>query len=286
MGGTIAAATAGESAARAVQLRAPLAAVLLSAALAACSGVAAFDDPRVSIEPQLVYLEVNGDSQLASGGGGGSAQVDLDELGAGATDAAFGGTFGIGDGFSGFDIGYLDLDSFDTGTGTLSADWGSLLAGDVVRTEIDGYEVRVRALGQVLELETERERWLRLGLGGTLAHRELEFRAREINGARQQDVDLQDHGVVYLSSRLAAGWVGFQVRADYGLSPESNFGGDFDGWLHDAELTFAYTFPGQEVSLSAGYRYTTLQAQGTQRDLDYEFDFRLQGIVLGVELLF
>jgi hypothetical protein len=246
-------------------------------------------DPQITVVPQLVLLELRGDTNMQSAPGGtatNNADVRLDELGVTDREDDWGGMVRIGDEFSGMDIGYLDIDAKSSQTGTLSQSWGNLLQGDVVKTEVDGFEVRGRYVGELLDVESEAGARLQLGLGAQLAHRELKFEAREVNGLRSQTLDVKDEGMPYVCARGRAGYLGFGLQADYAINPDVSFGGDFDGIQQDIEIAATYTFADQAVVVSAGYRRSYLHANDSQGSFAYDLDLIFDGYVLAAEITF
>ncbi len=247
------------------------------------------NEPKVSLVPQYSVLKVEGDTAMQSNSPGGptnNPEQSLDNFGMGSFDEDIGGMVRVGDGFSGLDLGYLRLDNSDTRTGQLTANWGNLLAGDTVNSRLEGDELRLRYMGQVIDYENESSFLADLGFGGVLAHRQLTFRTTAQNAARTQNVSMSDNGVFYIATRARIGYYGFALTGDYAISPKMNFGGDFDGTLQDAELTLSYTFTDQNVTLAAGYRWEDLPAEGNEGGLDWKMDLRIQGYVLGIEVTF
>jgi len=246
-------------------------------------------DPQITVVPQLVLLELRGDTNMQSSSGGApvsNPDVSLSELGVTDREDNWGGMVRIGDDFSGMDVGYLDIEAESTQTGTLSQNWGNLLQGDVVKTEVDGFEVRGRYVGELLDLESEAKARLQLGAGAELAHRELKFKAREVSGVRSQTLEVKDAGMPYLCARGRASYLGFGLQADYAINPDLDFGGDFDGIQQDIEVAATYTFADQGVVVSAGYRRSYLHADSTQGNFAYDLDLIFDGYVFGAEITF
>ena len=257
--------------------------------LGGCTAIPGLNKPKVSLVPQYSVLKVSGDTSMQSPAPSGptnNPEQSLDNFGMGSFDGDIGGMVRLGDGFSGIEFGYLRLDNTDTRSGTLTSNWGNLLAGDTVNSKLEGDEFRLRYLGQVIDYENESTFLAGLGFGGMLAHRNFTFRTTAQNVARSQDVTMRDSGVFYIAGRARLGYYGFALTGDYAISPGLNFGGDFDDTLQDAELTLSYTFTDQNVTLAAGYRWEDLPAQGNEGGLDWQMDLRIEGFVLGIEVTF
>jgi len=212
--------------------------------------------------------------------------MDLKKLGVSDRDEQFAGVVRIGDGFSGFEAALTTFDLAGTNTGTLTTNWGNLMQGDVVRTNITGSEIRARYIAEFFDYENESEALFQFGAGLSVAHRELTIRAREANGLRAQNITMNDDGIPFVDSRIRATYREFGFQVDYAINPDVNFGGDFDGVMQDLGLTATYTFEDQDLKLSAGFRRSDFTAKGSKGGLAHETDFIVEGFVLGAELTF
>ena len=147
-------------------VKAPAIGVLLC--LTGCSAIPGLDEPRVILTPQLALLEIDGEGSQQSFVGPtptNNPEVDLQEVGLGERDDEFGAMVHIGDGFSGFDVAGTLFDQKSSATGTLSQNFGNLVAGDVINTTIDGFEVKARYIAGLVDWETEEELRFKLGVG-------------------------------------------------------------------------------------------------------------------------
>ena len=257
-----------------------------------CSSLPGLQHPRVTVVPQLVLLEFEGDTAMQSPGSGGgpnvnNGQVDFGELGVSERDDEFAGAIYIGDGFSGVDFTTTLFDLKGSAGGTLTENWGNFLAGDVISTKINGFDVRLRYIAQLYEWWSEDEEWsVRLGAGAALGHREFRWRMTESTGTRTQSLDISDDGLPSAAVRAAVGYQNVGLRADYTINPDLSFGGDFEDIQQELELTAFYAFEDQDLKVTAGYRRTELRAAGDCNSLRYDMDFALDGFVFGLELTF
>ena len=260
--------------------------------LAGCSAIPGLAEPRVSLAPHVVLLDIEGDTNMQSRSGGpiiNNPEMNLDAFAATDRNSEFGGSVRIGDGFSGITIDFLDIDNSTSANGFLTNDWGDLRAGDTVNTEIEGYEFRIRYIAQFFEhsFETDNEDVrVQVGAGPGFATRKIEFKVTESSQTRRQNINAQDDGVLYIASRAKVSYSGFAAVADYQISPSFNFGGDFDDTLWDLELLGTYTFEDQDLTVYAGWRRSELPASGREGDFEYDLDLTFDGWILGLEFTF
>jgi hypothetical protein len=267
-------------------------AVVALVPLAACSSVV-FADPQIQASPYYAIYQLRGDMTIQTNPGAGLPPQDNPEqplrtFGQDHHGDDVGFRADIGDGFSGFRIDYYRFDENTTRHGVLDADWGNLLAGDVVRMDATMDEVRVGYVLPIGRIETtwrERPLTFQFAGGAVLAHRMIDLHARTEDGARRQNVKIEDAGVVYPAARARAAWREFALDAEYAISPELNFGGDFDHVLQDLEIRASYTLPMRELTVFAGYRYSELPASGIESGLEFDADLRLDGFEFGVTLI-
>ena len=261
--------------------------------LAGCSSLPGFDDPRVSLAPHVVILDIEYDSSMQSRNSGGMIQnnpsMNEDVFGNNDRKTQIGGTLRIGDGFSGVEFSYLHFEMSTSKQGRLTSDWGIMQAGDPVNTEVEGNEFRFRYIAQLYEhsFETDYEDVrVQVGLGPGLAHREVDFTVTHSALSRRQKVDPKDDGVVYIASRARASYDLFALTADFQISPDLTFGGDFEGTMWDLELIGSYTFEDQDLTAFVGWRRSEMESSGRQGDFEYDLDLTFDGYVLGVEFTF
>ncbi len=267
---------------------APIAVVLL----AACS-TTTFAEPRILVSPYLALYQLRGDvgmqSQPVPGGPlQDNAPQPLRTFGQDHHREDIGVRADIGDGFAGLRIDYYRLDQNTSKSGALGADWGRLLATDVVRMRAEMDELRIGLLEPITTVRAtwrERPLTLRLAGGGVFAYRAMELRARTEDGVRTQNAEI-DGDVLSLAARFRAGWRDWAFDVDYAISPEIVLGGDFDGVLQDLELRLGYTMPLHDVTFFGGYRLSTLEARGHADGFRYDADLTIDGFQLGVSVTF
>jgi hypothetical protein len=263
--------------------------LLLALALCACESVPGLANPRVTLAPQVTFLRIQGKASMQSLVGGNLVdrppQTER-ELGIASREEDVAGTLQVGDGFSGVELGYQPLDVEGTGVGFLDFGFGSLDPGDTVRSELELEEWRLAWLAQVVGVQPREDLHFQLGLGAALYHRELKLRLRELGGARQQRLTLEDPGLPYAVARGRATWGRVFGQVDYALNPDLSWGGDFDGVLNDLALRVGVTFPDQEVALFAGWRFDEFAGDGFEGGRRFDVDLRLEGFFVGGELTF
>lgn len=260
--------------------------------LGSCSSVPGFGEPRVTLLPVVALLDVEGKTSMQSPAGPtvvNNGSVDLRDLGVGDRSSETGGALRMGDGFSGLDVLFLNIDNSSSRSGTLAENWGNLLSGDQVNTQVEGNEFRLRYIAQMFgrSFETEDEEVVvQLGAGGVLAHRELKFQATTTNGVRAQSATPKDDGVLYLAGRGSVAYRSFGLVADLAISPSLNIGGDFDGTMWDLELMGTYTLEDQDLTAFVGWRRSEMSADGTDGGFRYDLDLTFDGYFMGLELSF
>jgi len=265
---------------------APLAAIPLLI-LACCASIPGFENPKTRAAVWALVYELEGSTSMQSGG----IPVDnppmtLGRFGIGNGDTGFGMRLSRGDGFSGLELDYTVIDDDTIAGGTLTQDWGDLMAGDTVNTQFRMYDLRLRwMLGQTWIDESE-EWGVGLGLGAIFGHRELTMDVVEVNGLRGQSLEMKDDGAIYLAIRSRISHSGVTLTADYAFSDGMNFGGDFEGTQEDLQIALSYTPENQRMELFAGFQYSGFPGEGRQGNLKYRNDFSLEGYFLGLSMTF
>lgn len=261
------------------------------ALLAACSLPHSLEDPRILVAPYYPTYQLRGDTSLQSPGAPptDNPAVQVEDFGLRGHSSDVGMRIDIGDDFDSFRVDYYRMDHHSKNPGVLPAAWGALLAADTVRLETRLDEIRVGYVGEVLREKFgkgERQVDLRLGLGGVIAWRDLRFRAREATGLRSQDVTVGDDGVVYPAARARVTWRGAYLEGEYAISPDLQFGGDYQGVQQDIEVRIGYQVPMQDVSVFAGWRWSEWNIDGFEGPLHHEAELVMDGFQFGVRILF
>jgi hypothetical protein len=264
--------------------------VLLSCWLPACSVLPGFADPAVTFAPRLYLLKPTGKTAMQSAPPGlgrvDNPSIDLRTFGLRERNDDVGGQLAFGDGFSGIEVGYLQLDEKTFRTGVLPNDWGVLPQGTEVRPSLFLEEYEVAYFGELFQLGHEEETRLRLALGARIAHREGKFVAGEVGTDLSQTARFKDDGVPYVAGRARIERGGFALRGQYAWNPEFDFGGDFEPTLQDLEVTGSYSLENRGVTFVVGYRWSDLPISTHAGPFDYDLDLRIAGWVLGVEVVF
>ena len=267
--------------------------ILLVAALGVstgCSSLPGFDRPQVDVAAHLAVYRLRGRARMQSVASGGGLQenaaIDIQDLGIGQRDDDVGGTISVGDGFSGADFSYQKLTMAVAEPVTVTTPFGGLMAGDEIKTKVDMDEVRARYIGKVYGLQLKNQAEFTFGLGGVLAHRELEIFARRTADGTGQRLVIEDNGVPYLAARVRAQYGPTSLQVDWAYNFGLDFGGDFEGEMQDLEVMANYAFPLQNVSVFAGWRRSELPAGGHATPLAYATDLVLDGYFLGARMRF
>lgn len=270
-------------------------AIVLAAAapfLTGCTATLLYE-PQVLVSPYLTVYRLSGDVAMQSDPGGGAPIQDnspqnLRLFGQERHEDDIGVRAEIGDGFGGLRLDYFRLDMNTTRSKALEDDWGQLLEGDEVRMPVEMDEFRLGYLEPFWDGKVnvrERQISYKFAGGAVIAHRGMHQRAKTTDGLRQQTVSI-DGDVGYAAFRARAAWQNLALDLDYALSPDLQIGGDWNGTQQDVEVRASYALPMRDVTFFAGYRYSTLEAQGREQNTDYAADLRLDGYQFGLMVNF
>lgn len=263
---------------------------LFALSAAACSSLPGLDFPTLTARPQYHLMKLRGEIAMQSAPMGTLPASDnpampVTDLGQTKRDDDYGFVFGYGDGFSGLELGYLNVDIDTTDRGTLTQDFGELDAGTVVTSKFTMEQFELRYVGQLLEYETEGEWLFRFGLGAKVTHRDGKISVLEDGTDIDQIARFSDDGVPYALARGRADYGPFSVTGDYAYTA-TTFGGDFDGTMQDYSVHVAYELEDQDLRLFGGYRWIDLPISGMQNPWEFDADLELEGFVLGFEFGF
>ena len=153
--------------------------LLLALSLTACDVLPGLQYPELTLRPQYHALKLRGDSSVQTGVTGGAPvdnpSVDLENLGVRRRDDDVGGTLAYGDGFSGLELSFLQVDLGSTERGTTPNAYGNLATGARVSSEFFMDEYRLSYIARLFEHETDDELKFRIGAGPLIAHRDASF---------------------------------------------------------------------------------------------------------------
>jgi len=263
--------------------------------LTACDTFPVTVDPRLQVSPYLAAYQLRGDMSMQSNNGMGpvnNAPQSLRQFGFDNYEDDVGVRANLGDGFAGLSLDYYRLDMNTSRTGQLTDDFGNLRQGEFVRMSATMDEWRFGWMNEVFRHRGEfraDELDLRLGLGAVYAQRKLLMRTQtddpSVTPERRQNVEITGDAI-YPAVRFRANWRSLSLNVDYAISPELQFGGDYDGTQQDFETWLSYAVPYQDVSLFAGFRYSVLEGNGSSSGLEYQADLRLDGFQFGMSVHF
>lgn len=268
-------------------------AILLGGVLLGGCSSTTFAEPRIQVAPYLAVYELRGGTRMQSrpvpsGPVQSNPEQSMGQFGQERHDSDVGVRVDIGDGFGGLRFDYYKMDMFTSRNGTLTADWGALLATDFVHMTVEMDELRIGYLEPVWAATTQ---WrdqplqLKVAAGGVFAHRSMAMRATTDDQMRRQNAHPEGDNL-YPAARFRAEWRDFAFDADYAISPNLAIGGDFTDTLQDLELRLSYTIPLRDITVFGAYRYSTLPASGREGDFAWENDFTLEGFQFGLQVLF
>jgi hypothetical protein len=247
------------------------------------------DDPSWSLAPELALFQLTGRTQMQSVAPPFLRGVQtLDNFGAGNRDEQLGVRLSYGAGFSGFDLDYHRSDMHSTEIGRTTEDWGAIPAGTDVTSRILMEEIRLRYVAAIYDwADAETEGWFKAGVGLQLAHREIDFTARDVNSTNAQRIAIKDDVAPMLAVRLAAGRGPLDVTLDYAINDDWGFGtGDFDQRFYDLSVRASYFLEAQDLTLFGGYRRFDIPSRGNEQGLEYRTDFTFDGLFFGLRFIF
>lgn len=158
------------------------------------------------------------------------------------------------------------------GQGRLTADFGGIVVGTDVQSELDFYNVKGALTFDVLDAGP-----VRVSPGIAADVFDLEATVRDTTTGTTETVDeVYPIPMLFLQSELDLGPVGAVV--DAGAMDVSY--DDFDGTFFDVEA-LVIVEPVDHVELFAGYRWISIDANGTSGGEDYFADFDIQGWFVG-----
>ncbi len=263
--------------------------LILCLATTACESMPGLgEDARVGLEGQYHMRKLTGASQMqyVNNGIKNGSPVTVEEFGFSDREDDYGGQLSYGDGFSGIEVRFLQLDMQTSTRGMSTSAWGALPDGAVTNASFFMDEWKINYFGQLYEYEFENEAKFRFALGGTLAHRDAMFRVDEVDVANGQDLNMKDQGVPYIGARIRGEFRGVSLQAQYDWNGRITFGGDFQGDLTDAEIRLAYAIEDQDLSLFVAHTWSDLPASGNEQGLRYDAEFSLDGFIVGARFEF
>ncbi len=274
-----------------MRARALLLVVLL---LPSCSSLPGLDAPKFTLSPRMYIAEQTGEASMQSIVG--TNVVDnpaqkMHELGQSGTDEDWGIVARLGDGFSGFEAEYRNVENHDTRTGVTSSAFGRIPHDTVVNAVLEMDSWRLAYFGEVLQhsFPLREEDSIRVRLAGAVAlvQRDGTFAVKEDGDTGlSQEVNLEGHGVPYLGLRGRVEWREFSLDVDWLISTGISFGGEMDEALNDIEVLGRYHFDAQDIALRAGYRWMEIDTDGDEDGLRFSTNSAVEGFVLGVEFAF
>ncbi len=213
--------------------------------------------------------------------------MDIQTFGIDDEETDLGFRLEVGDGLSGVSVDFIDLRNESNTSGTLTNDWGNMMAGDTVNTSLHMSNLRLRWLfGHTFAVDDSQVWRAGLGLGPMLTHRRFRMTVSEVSGLRSQKMEFHDDGQVYVAARGRVSWNSVDLTVDYAVSEDWNFGGEFDGTQQDLEVMLSYTTNNGRMALFGGYQYSEFPASGNEGPFDFDADFTLDGYLFGLTIIF
>jgi hypothetical protein len=248
--------------------------IALVAGLAGCAS-----DPLVVVDAAVFAPSIDGKLGLSDSVATDADPVDLDSnLGVDDTDY-------VPYGRAEADFGLLNLaaSAFTTsqsGTGTVTADFGDIASGSTVDTDLDLILAHARLVADFLDTDV-----VKLGLGLGADWIDLDLDAQELSFGITEHVDvkqlvplLEVHGAVQLPLQVV------DLRLDLNVGGMALDFGDIDGTVLDVEAILRGEF--EHFGVFGGYRFVMIDAKGEADDQNFDGDLDLAGWMLGVSVRF
>lgn len=267
---------------------------LLLVPMAGCTSTMQVE-PELRVSPYLAVYELRGDVGMQSLDAGSppalqnNPQQPMRRFGQDKFREDVGVRADLGDGFGGLRADYYKLDMNTSRSGTLTHDWGRLLAGDQVSIYAEMDELRLAYLEPIWDIHTQyrgEDLRIRIAGGGAFATRSMRLRGKKDDNTRQQNLKL-DGDVVYGAVRARAEWQQFAFEVDYAIATdEMVLGGEMGGISQDLEARLSYELPQRDIRLFVGARYSELSASGDANGFGYDADLVIDGLQFGASVTF
>jgi hypothetical protein len=226
----------------------------------------------VQIDAGVMFASVNGDIALQNSTGSldlGQAKNDLDgNLGVGDTEPGPYVRVTTDYGRHRFRAQGFGIDA--EGSGTLSSNFGDLMAGTPVTTSMEFY-----AIGANWAYELLKQEHYRLGVGVALEYMALDLDVRNAVGF----VSVRTDVLVPMPYAEIEGFLGpATVGINAGVMSADL--GNGRGEYFDTEAYFKFR-PVEAFELQVGYRYIYADVSGTADSRDFKMDIDVQGAFIG-----
>ena len=267
------------------------AALLLLSGLMSSCGLPGLEDAQVTLLPELNLLKPGGKVRLASGPQHNGANGFSSALKLSDREADPAVTLFLGDGFSGFDLGYEQFKRKNS-KGFLENDFGHLRRGEAAKSDLEYFGYRLAYIGQVygydfpsgipLGSKYELTPHVRLGLGVGLHKVRWDLSVFDLD--RGIGEDFKSQGLVpFLALRAQMDLDTLKLRLDQSFSMGD--WGDVTDLYWDTLFSLRWE-AAPSVDILAGFRYFQISAEGRTGGNKYEMDADMTGYVLGLSLLF
>lgn len=264
--------------------------LLFSGFLGSC-GLPGLEDAQVTLAPMGNFLKPGGKARLTSGpqhNGANSFSSAL-KLADRETDPAV--TLFLGDGFSGFDLGYEQIKRQNS-RGFLENDFGHLRRGEATESDLEYYGYRLAYVGRFygydfpsgIPLGSEYELQPKVNLGVGLGLHKVRWDLSVFDLDRGIGEDFKSQGTVpFLAFRAQMDLDTLKLRLDQSFS--AGDWGDVTGPYWDTLFTIRWE-AAPSVDILAGFRHFEISTEGHTGGNRYEMDADLTGYVVGLYLLF
>ncbi len=244
---------------------------LLATLLASCK------TPEFAAEAGYMVMEMAGEFGFAgSGGGGGTANINLGEgLDISNADSPY---LKLETSALGFRFELSGFKYSDSGDSILNANFGDIIAGSTVTTDVDMWNLKGTIAYEVLDLG-----FLRVSPGVSLDYFDVDLDMVATSPiAAFEKIDFRAPvPMPYVNAQLEYG--SFTLDAE--LSGMSANLPDADGLYWDLSTKLRYK-PLPLVEVFLGYRYLQIDADGTTDGQDFDADIHLNGLFFGGRISF
>lgn len=180
---------------------------------------------------------------------------------------------------AGVDVALSGFRTKDSGTGTVSADFGKITAGSTVDSDLDLGLVHGRVAFDVVDT-----RYLVLGAGLGADYIDLQLKAQERVFNLTEAVDVKQ-AIPLLVARAVVRVPVLPVDFELEASGISGHYQDVDGTLLDVEALLHADVAGP-LALFGGWRYVRFDIRGTASGQSFDGKVTLSGFLLGASLRF
>ncbi len=250
----------------------------LAAAAALAAAACADANPLVTVEGGLYAPKLDGHIGLASTITTDVDTIDLDSslaLGSRQYEPYLRGEVNLG----GLDLAVSGFKTSQSGTGTVTADFGNISAGSTVDSKLDLGFVHAALCYDMIDTK-----WVTLGAGLGADYFDLDMQVAETAFALSESVHVKQ-GLPLLVARGVFRTPVLPLDLQIEASGITGHYQDFDGTLFDVEALLHCKVVGP-LSVYGGYRFMHFDFSGTADNRSFDGNVALSGLLVGATVRF